>query len=88
MKPLGDYILINKRKESEKTLASGIILTNEVDVEGASEGIIEALGPDVEGLTIGQKVIFNEHQFDRLQAFGTYDILVGKKTSIYATYAD
>lgn len=91
MNPLGDYVFIRKSTlVVDKASESGILLPDSVvdNEEKATEGTIEGIGPDVQGLEIGQRVLFNEHQYDTLKNGNGYCIMVGKKTSIYATYAD
>lgn len=86
MTPLADYIFIEKKPIKNET-ESGIILAVEsMEAEGAAQGSIYAVGPDVKGLKVGSEVVFNEHQYDLLfknKDEGT-DVLVGKKTGIYA----
>jgi len=55
MKPLKNYVLLGEVKEDLKT-DGGIILTQSVDT-GTKPGKILAIGPDVEGLAVGQHVI-------------------------------
>ena len=68
IKPLQDYVLLEKVKEEEKT-QSGIILTTKEAKEEPSHGIVVAAGPGkgVDGtlvpvdLTAGQKVIYKKY---------------------------
>ena len=68
IKPLQDYVLLEKVKEEEKT-QSGIILTTKDAKEEPSHGIVVAAGPGkvVDGtlvpvdLTAGQKVIYKKY---------------------------
>lgn len=91
MRPFGDYVLIRKETVvKDTTTDSGIIIPGEIEEERASEGTIEAVGPEVQGLAVGAlgaKVVFNEHQFDRVGGGHTYALLIGKASSIYG-YAD
>ena len=88
MKPLNDYIFIEK-DNVENVTSSGIILSGEIQKEGAATGTIIDIGPDVEGIEVGKKVVFNEHQYDLLFVHKEHktDILVGKKPGIYAYVA-
>ncbi len=68
IKPLQDYVLLEKVKEEEKT-QSGIILTTKEAKEEPSHGIVVAVGPGkvVDGtlvpvdLASGQKVIYKKY---------------------------
>ena len=68
LKPLHDYVVLEKVKEEEKT-QSGIILTTKEAKEEPSHGIVVAVGPGkvVDGtlvpvdLTSGQKVIYKKY---------------------------
>lgn len=89
MKPLTDYIFIAVDKPDEVVSSSGIILTpNVLEQQGAATGEITALGPLVKGVKVGDKVVFNEHQYDHL--FSDKEtkkkVMVGKLAGIYATY--
>ena len=87
MKPVADYIFIEKDNVSNET-ASGIIVTVDLEREGAAKGTVYATGSEVEGVEVGTRVVFNEHQYDLLfknKETGK-DVLVGKKPGIYATY--
>lgn len=86
MTPLGDYIFIEKQPIKTETESGIIIATENLGKEGAAQGVVYALGPEVKGLKVGEGVVFNEHQYDLLfknKEAGT-DILVGKKAGIYA----
>lgn len=50
-KPLGSYVLIRKEKRS---LVSGLALPDSVD--GAYRFYVEDLGPDVEGIEVGDRL--------------------------------
>lgn len=54
MKPLKDYVLVKEAKE-EATTESGLILTGNVE-KGSKPGIVEAVGPDVKDVKIGDKI--------------------------------
>jgi co-chaperonin GroES (HSP10) len=55
MTPLRDNIIV-KRAAAEKQTASGIILKSS---EGPDKGIVQALGPKVDGVEIGDEVLLN-----------------------------
>ncbi len=68
IKPLHDYVLLEKVKEEEKT-QSGIILTTKEAKEEPSHGVVVAVGPgkveDGKLVTVeleaGQKVIYKKY---------------------------
>lgn len=68
IKPLHDYVLLEKVKEEEKT-QSGIILTTKEAKEEPSHGVVIAVGSGKTedgttvptGLTAGQKVIYKKY---------------------------
>lgn len=57
MIPLKNFVLMGEVKEDLKT-ESGLILTQSVTA-GLKPGKILAIGPDVEGVKVGQHVICN-----------------------------
>ena len=86
MKPINDYLFIEKEPIKDTTEYG--LYVGDLSKEGAATGTVYAVGPDVQGITVGAKVVFNEHQYDLLfknKANGT-DILVGKKAGIYAVH--
>ena len=90
MKPVGDYIFIEKEPLKETT-ESGIYIpdADQLQKVGAAKGTITEVGPSITEFKKGTKVIFNEHQYDHLlknKETGC-DVLVGKPAGIYATYA-
>jgi len=68
LKPLHDYVVLEKIKEEEKT-QSGIILTTDKAKDQPSRGIVVAVGPGKSedgkvvpiDLTIGQRVIYKKY---------------------------
>jgi co-chaperonin GroES (HSP10) len=54
MKPLKNYVLVTEA-EKETTTASGIVLTGSSE-KGSKPGIVNAIGPAVTEVSIGDKV--------------------------------
>lgn len=88
MKPLNDYIFIEKDSAITET-SSGIILAESIERQGAATGTVIEVGPDVTGIEKDAKVVFNEHQYDLLFVHKEHktDIMVGKIAGIYAYVA-
>ena len=94
--PKGEYVLIyfsKKGDESEKKTKSGIVLPYQEEdssTKGVSPGkydfVIHELGPDVKGVKVGDKVIFNEYDMKGLQDDDEYMYALTKESSIMATY--
>jgi chaperonin GroES len=57
IKPTADYVFltIEEKKEDKK----GIILSD-ISKEKQPIGLVEAVGPDVKGVKVGDKIIFNQ----------------------------
>ena len=68
LKPLHDYVVLEKVKEEEKT-QSGIILTTKEAKDEPSHGVVIAVGPGKTedgklvpiDLTVGQRVIYKKY---------------------------
>ncbi len=65
LKPLEDYVALTLEKE-EKTTASGIILTSEAKDKQAV-GKVVAVGPKVEDLKEGDKVIYQTYSGTKVE---------------------
>lgn len=65
LKPLEDYVALTLEKE-EKTTASGIILTSEAKDKQAV-GKVAAVGPKVEDLKEGDKVIYQTYSGTKVE---------------------
>lgn len=79
IRPLGDRVVVESIKESDKT-KSGIILPETVDKEKPAEGKIVALGngPEIKktGLKKGDRVIFEKYSGSEIKVEGKeYKIL-------------
>ena len=93
-KPYRDYLFIeveSKGKEPEVTKSGFIIPAGEqMEQVGARVGRVIGIGEGVTKLFKGQKVVFNEHQYDLLlkEKETKKDILVGKESGIYAVFGE
>lgn len=85
MIPLRDYVLLGEVKEDLKT-DSGIILTQSV-TSGHKPGKIIAMGPDVEGVKVGQQVICNWKASTPVEVEGIMCVLL-KQEEIIAISKD
>lgn len=59
IKPLLDYILIRKSKDTNKT-ESGIILVDNSQAN-TKEGVVEAVNPNTKELQVGDKVVYKPY---------------------------
>lgn len=67
----------------EKTTSGGIILT---DHEGEQTiGTVEALGPDVTSVKVGDRVLF--HVFDELPSYDP-EVVVVRESSLLGVFTD
>ncbi|MBE6110855.1 MAG: co-chaperone GroES [Erysipelotrichaceae bacterium] len=90
LKPLHDYVVLEKVKEEEKT-QSGIILTTQKAKDEPSHGVVVAVGPGkVEDgklvpidLTEGMKVIYKKYSGTEVKVDGR-DLLLIKAEDILA----
>ena len=55
MTPLKNFVLVTEIKTNDKETASGIILTQSITT-GAQPGLVLEVGPDVEGLSQGDRI--------------------------------
>lgn len=65
LKPLEDYVALTLEKE-EKTTSSGIILTSEAK-EKQAVGRVVAIGPKVEELNEGDRVIYQSYSGTKVE---------------------
>ena len=56
MKPLKDYVLLGEVKESKESVTDGGIILTKPET-GNIPGLVLAVGPNVEGVEVGQQVI-------------------------------
>lgn len=85
MIPLKDYVLMGEVKEELKT-ATGLILTASV-TSGSKPGKVLAIGPDVQGLKVGQHVICEWKESTPVEVEGIMCVLI-KDENILAISKD
>jgi chaperonin GroES len=89
LRPIEDKIIVKPIEETEKTTASGLVLTN-MQNEKPTEAIVIAVGPGMKladgsvieiNLKVGDKVIFSkyggteiEHEYEKLVILSYRDI--------------
>jgi len=78
MTPLRDNIIV-KRAAAEKQTASGIILKSS---EGPDKGIVQALGPKVDEVEIGDEVLLNWNKAVKIEE-ETYIVPITEVIFIY-----
>lgn len=83
LKPLNEYVILSFVKEETKT-ESGIILTTS-DKEKPSFGLVEAIGPKVEEIKVGDKVIYQTYSGTKTKIDGK-EYLIIKQENILAIY--
>lgn len=79
--PLENYVVLTVEKEESKT-ASGIILTTE-NKDKPAFGKINAVGPKVEGLKVGDRVVYQTYSGTTVKLEGQ-DFLLIKAENILA----
>lgn len=66
--PLGERVLVKRVEEEQKT-ASGIIIPDNAK-EKPQEAIVEAVGPDAQGVGEGDKVVFGKYSGTEIKVAG------------------
>lgn len=72
------------RLEQKEKTASGLILVESIETP-RTIGIVESVGPDVESVQLGDKVLF--HVFDELPTYDP-DVVVVRENSILGIFED
>ena len=72
--PLGDRLLV-KRVEEATTTASGIIIPDNAK-EKPSQGIVMAIGTDVEEVKVEDKVVFGKYSGSELSVDGVEYLVI------------
>jgi co-chaperonin GroES (HSP10) len=80
IEPRNTKVVLKKIELTESTTSSGIIVKQEIQVDGLPTGVIIACGPDVKELAVGDTVVFNGGMFvwdnaERLVMIEDKDIL-------------
>jgi chaperonin GroES len=82
IKPLADRVVAVREKTAEKT-ASGIYLPDSSKQKSTTAAIV-AVGPDVQQVKIGDKVVYKDYTATELKIDGT-EYLIVKEEDILAT---
>lgn len=77
--PLGERVLVKRVQEEQKT-ASGIIIPDNAK-EKPQEAVVEAVGPDAEGISKGDKVVFGKYSGTEIKVEGQ-DFLILDATDV------
>ncbi|MCX4348515.1 MAG: co-chaperone GroES [Alphaproteobacteria bacterium] len=83
MRAILDRVFI-RLDSKEKTTAGGIILTESHESE-QTIGTVEAVGPDVDSVKVGERVLF--HVFDELPTYDP-DVVVVRESSLLGVFTD
>lgn len=95
-KPKGKYVLIKlvDREKVERKTKSGLLLldndegTTREYTPATKNFVIEAVGPDVTQVKVGEYVIFNEYDIKGIKDDDNNHFALCKEESIFATYED
>lgn len=82
IKPLADRIVAVRETAATKT-ASGIYLPDNAK-EKPVLAVVEAVGPDVKSLKVGDKILYKEYSTTELKIDGT-EYLIVKEEDVLAT---
>lgn len=82
VKPLADRV-VAVREEAQTKTASGIYLPDNAK-EKPVLAKVEAIGPDVKGIKVGDKIVYKEYSTTELKINGT-EYLIVKEEDVLAT---
>lgn len=82
IKPLADRV-VAVREEAKTQTASGIYLPDTAK-EKPAYAVVEAVGPDVKGIKIGDRVVYKEYTATELKVDGK-EYLIVKEEDVLAT---
>jgi len=82
VKPLADRV-VAVREEAKTKTASGIYLPDNAK-EKPVLAIVEAVGPEVKGIKVGDKIVYKEYSTTELKIDGT-EYLIVKEEDVLAT---
>ena len=74
IEPMGEMVLLEMENAPEKT-ESGLLLPEEAR-EKMNVGKVVATGPDVEGLSIGDRVIYRQYSCTKVEWLGIEYMLI------------
>lgn len=82
IKPLADRVVATREEKAAKT-ASGIYLPDTAKEKPVFAKVV-AIGPDVKGIKIGDRIIYKEYSVTELKVEGT-EYLIVKEEDVLAT---
>lgn len=82
IKPLADRVVAVKEDAKTQT-ASGIYLPDTAK-EKPAYAVVEAVGPDVKGIKVGDKIVYKEYSTTELKVDGK-DYLIVNEEDVLAT---
>lgn len=82
IKPLADRVVAVRQEAASKT-ASGIYLPDNAK-EKSVIAKVEAIGPSVKGLKVGDRIIYKEYSTTEIKVDGT-DYIILKEEDVLAT---
>lgn len=82
IKPLADRVVAVREVAATKT-ASGIYLPDNAK-EKPTMATVKAIGPDVKGIAVGDKIVYKEYSVTELKIDGT-EYLIVKEDDVLAT---
>lgn len=82
IKPLADRVVAVREVAATKT-ASGIYLPDNAK-EKPTMAAVKAIGPDVKGIKVGDKIVYKEYSVTELKIDGT-EYLIVKEDDVLAT---
>lgn len=82
IKPLADRVVAVKEEAKTQT-ASGIYLPDTAK-EKPAYAVVEAVGPDVKGIKVGDKIVYKEYSTTELKVDGK-DYLIVNEEDVLAT---
>jgi chaperonin GroES len=82
IKPLADRVVAVREAQKTQT-ASGIYLPD-ASKEKPSVAVVQAVGPDVKGIKVGDKIIYKEYSTTELKIDNT-EYLIVKEEDVLAT---
>ncbi|MBL8160147.1 co-chaperone GroES [Candidatus Saccharibacteria bacterium] len=82
LKPLADRVVAVKEEVKSKT-AAGLLLPDSAK-EKSTLAVVQAVGPDVKEIKVGDKIVFKEYSVTELKVNGT-EYLIVKEEDVLAT---
>lgn len=84
LKPLTDRVVAVKEEAKTKT-ASGLYLPDSAK-EKSAVAIVQAVGPDVKSLKVGDRIVYKEYSTSELK-IGSTEYMIIKEEDVLATLA-